>query len=147
MSAITNTSASSTGIEVGDIFKIEADEENGITPPLGRLTWYKHFVVMGKSDDGSLFGCVIFDSSINRDYIGPGDDEFFIPVPKGKYNFIDHDSYIECLKLKPATVSKLKKGKAEGRLLPDDLAKALELVKLSPRNGPMVLRMYNIVKF
>jgi len=46
-----------------------------------------------------------------------------------------------------ATVAKLKKGKAEGRLLPDDLSRALELVKLSPRNGPMVLRMYNIVKF
>ena len=146
MSANSKTSTSSQTIEVGDIFKIEADEENGITPPLGRLTWYKHFVVMGKSGDGSLFGCVIFDSSINREHVSPGDDEFFIPVPKGKYSFIDHDSYIECLKLKPATVSKLRKGKAEGRLLPDDLAKALELVKLSPRNGPIVLSMYNIVK-
>lgn len=146
MSTDANTSASSTEIEVGDIFKIEADEKNGITPPLGRLAWYKHFVVMGKSDDGTLFGCVIFDSSINREYVGPGDEEFFIPVPKGKYSFIDHDSYIECLKLKPATVAKLKKGKAEGRLMPDDLSKALELVKLSPRNGPMVLRMYNIIK-
>lgn len=32
-------------IEVGDIFKIAADEENGITPPGGRDVWYKHFVV------------------------------------------------------------------------------------------------------
>lgn len=144
MSANTQSSASSGGIEVGDIFKIEADEENGITPPLGRLTWYKHFVVMGKSDDGSLFGCVIFDSSINREHVSPGDEEFFIPVPKGKYSFIDHDSYIECLKLKPATVTKLRKGKAEGRLQPDDLAKALKLVKFSRRNGPMILKMYNI---
>jgi len=146
MSAKAKTSTSSQTIEVGDIFKIEADEENGITPPLGRLTWYKHFVVMGKSDDGSLFGCVIFDSSINREHVSPGYEEFFIPVPKGKYSFIDHDSYIECLKLKPATVGKLRKGKAEGKLLPEDLAKALELVKLSPRNGPMLLSLYNIVK-
>lgn len=43
-------------------------------------------------------------------------------------------------------MAKLKKGKAEGRLLPDDLAKALDLVKFSPRNGSMVLSMYNIVK-
>lgn len=70
MSSNTQKPASSAVIEVGDIFKIEADEENGITPPLGRLAWYKHFVVMGKSDDGSLFGCVIFDSSINRFYGG-----------------------------------------------------------------------------
>ncbi len=146
MSVSPAVTISSEEIEVGDIFKIEADQENCIKPPFGRLTWYKHFVVMGKSDDGTLFGCVIFDSKINRANIGPGDDEFFIPVPKGKYSFIDHDSYIECLKLKPATITKLKKGKAEGRLQSDDLDKALELVKLSPRNGPMVLSMYNILK-
>ena len=40
MSSNTQKPASSAVIEVGDIFKIEADEENGITPPLGRLTWY-----------------------------------------------------------------------------------------------------------
>ena len=41
-------------IEVGNIYKIEADERNGITPPHGRKTWFKHFVVMGISDDGSF---------------------------------------------------------------------------------------------
>ena len=43
-------------IEVGDIFKIAADEENGITPPGGRDVWYKHFVVIGKTSDGSVYG-------------------------------------------------------------------------------------------
>ena len=47
-------------IEVGDIFKIAADEENGITPPGGRDVWYKHFVVIGKTSDGSVYGCVVF---------------------------------------------------------------------------------------
>ena len=38
--------SSSEDIKVGNIYKIAADEENGITPPEGRDVWYKHFVVM-----------------------------------------------------------------------------------------------------
>lgn len=131
-------------IEVGNINKIEADERNGITPPLGRKTWFKHFVVMGISDDGSLIGCVVFDSEKNREHIEPGYDEFFIPIPQGKYSFIDHDSFLECLKLKPATLSNIRHGKPEGRLTEDDLKKALELTKKSNRNSNITLQTYNI---
>ena len=46
MSANSKTSTSSQTIEVGDIFKIEADEENGITPPLGRLTYHRGQALM-----------------------------------------------------------------------------------------------------
>lgn len=131
-------------VEVGNIYKIEADERNGITPPQGRKTWFKHFVVMGIADDGSLMGCVVFDSDMNRENIEPGNQDFFIPIPKGKYPFIDHDSYLECMKLKPATLSTIRQGKAEGRLEATDLQKALELTKLSNRNDFMTLKMYNI---
>lgn len=78
-------------VKVGNIYKIEADERNGITPPHGRKTWFKHFAVMGIADDGSLMGCVVFDSEKNREHIEPGYDEFFIPIPQGKYSFIDHN--------------------------------------------------------
>ena len=107
-------------IEIGNIYKIAANEENGITPPKGRDVWYKHFVVMGKTEDESLFGCVVFDSDMNREYVPPGDDIFYIPIPKGRYPFIDHDSVLECLKLKPASPEKLLLGKAEGKLLQED---------------------------
>jgi len=40
--------SSSGDIEIGNIYKIAANEENGITPPDGRDVWFKHFVVMGK---------------------------------------------------------------------------------------------------
>ena len=131
-------------IKVGNIYKIEADERNGITPPYGRKTWFKHFAVMGIADDGSLMGCVVFDSEKNREHIEPGYDEFFIPIPQGKYSFIDHDSFLECLKLKPATLSNIRHGKAEGCLTDDDLKKALELTKKSNRNSIMTLKAYNI---
>ena len=131
-------------VKVGNIYKIEADERNGITPPHGRKTWFKHFAVMGIADDGSLMGCVVFDSEKNREHIEPGYDEFFIPIPQGKYSFIDHDSFLECLKLKPATLSNIRHGKAEGCLSDDDLKKALELTKKSNRNSIMTLKAYNI---
>ena len=72
-------------IEIGNIYKIEADEENDITPPEGRISWHKHFVVMGKAQDGSLYGCVVFDSKINKSYLTPGTEEFYIPIAKGTY--------------------------------------------------------------
>lgn len=131
-------------IEVGNIYKIEADEQNGITPPHGRKTWFKHFAVLGIADDGSIMGCVVFDSEKNREHIEPGYDEFFIPIPQSKYSFIDHDSFLECLKLKPATLSNIRQGKAEGRLTEDDLQKALELTKRSNRNSIITLQAYNI---
>ena len=133
-----------TDDKIGIYYKIEADERNGITPPHGRKTWFKHFVVMGISDDGSLMGCVVFDSEKNREHIEPGYDEFFIPISQGKYSFIDHDSFLECLRLKPATLSNIRHGKAEGRLTEDDLQKALELTKKSNRNSIITLKAYNI---
>lgn len=131
-------------VEVGNIYKIEADERNGITPPPGRKTWFKHFAVMGIADDGSLMGCVVFDSEMNHEHIEPSNEEFYIPISKGKYTFIKHDSYLECMKLKPATLYNIRHGKAEGRLKDDDLQKALELTKKSQRNTIVTLRAYNI---
>ena len=99
---------------------------------------------MGIADDGSLMGCVVFDSKMNREYIGPGHEEFYIPISKGKYSFLDHDSYLECIKLKPATIANIRQGKAEGKLTNEDMEKALELTKKSNRNSIVVLNMYNI---
>lgn len=73
------------------------------------------------------------------------DEEFFIPIKAGKYYFIDHDSYLECLKLKPATSEKLLSGKLEGELDEADLNEALRLVKLSRRHDHILLKMYGII--
>lgn len=136
---------SSGDIEVGNIYKIAANEDNGITPPEGRDVWYKHFVVMGKTSDGSVYGCVVFDSDLNREYIEPGDEVFYMPIQAGRYSFIDHDSYLECLELKPATAEKLLEGRAEGKLKAEDLQEAMKLVKMSRRHSFILLKMYGIL--
>ena len=64
---------------------------------------------------------------------------------KGRYSFIDYDSFLECLELKPATAEKLLAGKAEGQLSAQDLQEALKLVKMSRRHSFILLKMYGII--
>lgn len=82
---------------------------------------------------------------MNRNYIEPGDEDFYLPIKEGKYPFLDHDSFLECLELKPATAEKLLSGKAEGKLSPEDLREALKLVKMSRRHSFILLKMFGII--
>ena len=100
---------------------------------------------MGKAADGSVYGCVVFDSAINREYVEPGDEEFDMPIRRGKYPFIDHDSYLECLKLKPATAERLLAGTPEGKLEQEDFDTAIRLVRMSRRHNFVLLKMYGII--
>ena len=55
-------------IEIGQIYRIKADERNGITPKSGMTFRPKFFVVMGFDNQGNIYGGVVFDSEINRNY-------------------------------------------------------------------------------
>lgn len=131
-------------IKPGDIFKIKANEKNGITPKDGGPFWPKHFIALGKLADGRMFCCAVFDSEINRDYIHPDYQSFFLPVKAGQYPFLTHDSYIDCLEMKYATPGKLLSGKPEGRLTDKDLSAVLELVRQSPKHDFVKLSMYGL---
>lgn len=143
---MTSKSSSTTKrtVEIGEIYKIQATEENGITPKGGLNYRYKHFIVMGKAVDGSIYGCAAFDSEINRDYLQPGTEDFYLEVEAGRYSFLKKNSVIDCLKLKPATATKLLWGKYEGQILPEDFTRILSLVKLSPRHTFMYLKMLGV---
>ena len=131
-------------IQQGDVFKIKATKENGITPKNGELYRWKHFIVIGKLADGTLHCCAAFDSDKNKEYIEPRFEEFFLPVKAGQYPFIIYDSYIDCLRLKQAAPSKLLKGKYEGKLRQEDLAEVLKLVKMNTRHTLAYLTLWGI---
>ena len=131
-------------IKCGDIFYIEADEKNGITPKDGGLFWPKHFIVLGQLEDGRLCCCAVFDSNINRDYIHPDLHSFFLSVQAGEYFFLTHDSFIDCLEMKYATPEKLHNGKYEGALTKNHLQKVLELVRQSPKHDFVKLSMFGL---
>ena len=131
-------------IKPGDIFLIKADKSNGITPKNGQNFRWKYFIVVGKLSDGSLHCCAVFDSEKNREYIEPRFDEFYMLVKAGKYSFLKHDSYIDCLVLKNASSQKLLKGLYKGSLTAEDLAEVFRLIKLNPRHTPVYLNLWGI---
>lgn len=99
---------------------------------------------MGKNDEGDYFGCVVFDSEINKNYVRDEEEEFFVDIPKERYSFLTKDSKVDCLKLKPARKEKLLSGEFKGTILEEDFEEFKRLSKLSNRNTPIILRLYNI---
>ena len=131
-------------IQQGDVYKIKANESNGITPKNGELYRWKYFIVIGKLADGTLHCCAAFDSDKNKEFIEPRFEEFFLLVKAGRYSFIDHDSFIDCLRLKQVSPAKLLRGKYEGSLLAEDLAEVLKVVKMNTRHTPAYLNLWGI---
>ena len=142
--SVKNKTAHSQSVRIGGVYKIKADEMNGITPKDGLDFRYKHFVVMGVAEDGSVYGCVTFNSELNRDFLQPNTEEFYISVDANKYSFLKKNSIIDCFKLKEAKASKLLAGKYEGQILEEDFNEILKLVKLSPRHPYIYLKMLGI---
>lgn len=68
-------------VEIGQIYKIKADERNEITPKDGMSFRPKFFVIVGFDDQGNIYGGVVFDSEINRDYISHEFEDFFYQYP------------------------------------------------------------------
>ena len=97
-------------IEIGQIYRIKADESNDITPKAGLLFRAKYFVVMGFDIQGNIYGGVVFDSVINRNFVSHDFEDFFLPIPCSKYSFLEHDCFIDCRKMKPSTLEKLLEG-------------------------------------
>jgi hypothetical protein len=132
-------------IEVGQIYRIKADERNGITPKSGMSFRPKFFVVMGFDNQGNIYGGVVFDSEINRNYVNPDFEDFFLPIPCSKYTFLDHDSYIDCRKLKPSTLETLLEGDFCGDIAHDDFSNIIKLLRMSPRETYVHLKSFGLI--
>lgn len=129
-----------TTVETGDIFLIKADKSNGIIPKNDDLYREKFFIVMGMAPDGSVYGCVHFNSELNREYMVPGYEDFYLKISGSAYAFLTHDSYIDCVKLKEASAMKLLSGKYMGKIKEDHFKLIRQKVCLSPRNAPLFLK-------
>lgn len=129
-----------TTVEKGDIFLIKADKSNGITPKNGDLYREKFFIVMGMAPDGSVYGCVHFNSELNKEYMVPGYEDLYIKISGSAYAFLTHDSYIDCVKLKEASAAKLLSGKYMGKIKDNHFELIRQKVCLSRRNAPLFLR-------
>ena len=135
----------SQAVEIGQIYRIKADERNGITPKTGMLFRPKFFVVVGFDNQGNVYGGVVFDSDINRDFVNHDFEDFFFPIKSSKYEFLDHDSYIDCRKMKPSTLETLLEGEFCGHIAQDDFSNIIKLLKMSPRETFVHLRTFGLI--
>ena len=132
-------------VEIGQIYRIKANEQNDITPKVGMLFRPKYFVVIGFDEQGNVYGGVVFDSDINRYYISPAFVDFFLPISCSKYSFLTHDSYIDCRKMKPVLLSTLLEGDYCGEIEASDFNNIIKLIKMSPRETYVRLRTFGIL--
>lgn len=92
-------------VKVGNVYRIKMTEANGIKPKQGDDSRNKFFVVLGYDDEGNIYGGVIINSAINQN-IAPAIKDLQMPIKCARYKFLDHDSFVDCSRLKTVPVSK-----------------------------------------
>ena len=131
-------------VKPGDIFVLELDNQDGITPKGSDASRNKFFVVLGFDNEGNVYGGVIVNSKINQN-MSPLIRDFHMPIKAEKYSFLRYNSFIDCLQLKTAPLSKFTKGKFVGRLQDDDLDLVIGTIKESPREKKANLLRFGII--
>ena len=53
-------------VNVGDVYLVELNQSDGITPKDGDETRHKYFIVLGFDNEGNAYGGVIINSRINQ---------------------------------------------------------------------------------
>lgn len=131
-------------VKQGDIFVLELDKQDGVTPKGSDASRNKFFVVLGFDNEGNVYGGVIVNSRINQN-MSPLIRDYHMPIKAEEYSFLRYDSFIDCLQLKTAPLSKFTKGKFVGRLQDDDLTLVIGTIKESPREKKANLLRFGII--
>jgi hypothetical protein len=130
-------------VEVGNVFRINMDEADGIKPKLGDSSRNKYFVALGFDSAGNVYGGVIFNSHINQN-LSPCLKDYHMPITHTKYNFLTHKCFVDCSRLKTANPSKLVKGRYLGNIDEEDLALIKATVCSSPKETKAHLALFGL---
>lgn len=129
---------------VGDVYLVELSRSEGITPKDGDETRKKFFVVLGFDGEGNVYGGVIINSRINQRMPQLVKD-YHMPIKESKYSFLKYDSFVDCLSLKTAPLSKLIESNYKGKITADDVELIIGTLKSSPREKTIRLRKFGIL--
>ncbi|WP_455633606.1 hypothetical protein [Parabacteroides sp.] len=130
-------------VQVGDVFRIKMDQRNGIVPKKGDDSRNKFFIVLGFDSDGNIYGGVIINSNINQ-YVPQAVRDWQMPIKCSKYAFLEHDSFVDCSKLKIASVEKFSTWKYLGSVESEDVEIILGTIKESPNETQEHLAMFGL---
>ena len=130
-------------VKVGDVYRIKMDERNGIKPKAGDKSRNKYFIVLGFDSEGNAYGVVIINSEINPN-IPQSMKNCHLHIECSKYSFLDHDSYVDCSKLKIANIEKFGKWQYLGFFSLEDVQLITTTIQGSPNETKEHLAMFGL---
>ena len=130
-------------IEIGNVYRIQMDKSNGITPKPGDTSRNKFFVVLGFDEEGNIYGGVIINSNINQ-RVPDSVKDWQMPIKQSKYKLLDYDSFVDCSKLKCTSIDKFGKWQFIGTILQDDIKFIIGTIKESPNETPERLALFGL---
>lgn len=130
-------------IEIGNVYRIQMDKSNGITPKPGDTSRNKFFVVLGFDEEGNIYGGVIINSNINQ-RVPDSVKDWQMPIKQSKYKFLDYDSFVDCSKLKCTSIDKFGKWQFLGTIINEDIELIIGTIKESPNETPEHLALFGL---
>ena len=130
-------------VKVGDVFRIKMNRQNGIIPKKGDDSRNKFFIVLGFDFEGNIYGGVIINSNINQ-RVPEAVKDWQMPIKCSKYTFLKYDSFVDCSKLKCASIEKFKTWKYLGFMELEDVELIIGTIKESPNETPEHLAIFGL---
>ena len=133
-----------SNINVGDVFRINMGRETGIVPKVGDESRNKFFIVLGFDDYGNAYGGVVINSKINSRI--PYEAQILhMPILKDKYDFLTHNSFVDCSELMVVKREKVATWRYLGHVEEEDTELITETIKSSPFESEARLAQFGLV--
>lgn len=123
-------------IKIGNVYLLNLNESNGITPKDENPTRNKFFIVLGFDNDGNVIGGLVINSKINNKLPSTITD-YQLPITVEQCPFLNHNSFINCSKIIIANRTKITMQSYRGEI--SDL-KLMELIFNTVKESPTVNR-------
>ena len=132
-------------IKVGNVYLINLDQQNGITPKNGDLSRDKFFIVLGFDNEGNVIGGLVINSKINYNLPSSVTD-YQLPIKVEQCPFLKYNSFVNCSKIIVANKAKFTKNTYRGEISdPEFIDLLINTVKESPTVNTKLLKRFGLI--
>lgn len=132
-------------VKIGNVYLLNLDEANGITPKDGDSTRNKFFIVLGFDHEGNVIGGLVINSKINHNLPSTVTD-YQLPITVEQCPFLKHHSFVNCSKIIVASRTKFTKESYRGEISDPELMELIiNTVKESPTISRKQLETFGII--
>ena len=132
-------------LAIGDVHIIQMGKKDGITPKEGNLR-NKFFIILGFDNNGNIIGGVVINSSINYN-LPDNVTDYLMPISKKQFPFLEHDSFVNCSRLKTVSKEKFSRETYRGRVEDEETINLIiGTVCESPYVNKYQLKEFGIIK-